>query len=80
MPLGGANMRSIICLAVVITLTGLTGCAKQETAPAAEPEAPIDAQEISNEDFETGEVDGVVESNEGEVEEDPAGEDSSETP
>lgn len=73
-------MRSIICLAIVIALTGLTGCAKQETTPVAEPEAPVETQQISNEDFETGEIDGVVESVEGEVEDDQEGEDSSETP
>jgi len=73
-------MRSIICLAIVIVLTGLTGCSNQETAPAAEPEAPTEAQQISNEDFETGKIDGVVESVEGEVDDDQEGEDSSETP
>ncbi len=61
-------MRSIICLVIAIALTGLTGCAKQESAPAAEPEAPTETQQISEEDFETGEIDGVVESLEGEVE------------
>ncbi len=54
-------MRSLICLAIIIALSLLTGCAKQETASTVEPEAPTDVQEISNEDFETGEVDGVVE-------------------
>jgi PBP1b-binding outer membrane lipoprotein LpoB len=69
-------MRSIICIAIIIALSLLTGCAEQETAPAAEPEAATDAQEISNEDFEAGEVDVVVEDGdeapETEAEEEPS--------
>lgn len=69
-------MRSLICFAIIIALTVLTGCANQETAPAAEPEAPTDTQEISNEDFESGEVDvGVEEGDEAsetEAEEEPS--------
>jgi len=67
-------MRSIICFAIVIALAGLTGCAKQESAPADEAEVPTETQQISTEDFESGEVDAVVEEGDDktETEDEPA--------
>ncbi len=69
-------MRSLICLVIIIALAGLTGCAKQEPVPSADPEAQADTQEISNEDFESGEVEAV----EVEVDGEDEGDDPAETP
>jgi hypothetical protein len=73
-------MRSILSLVVVISLILLTGCANEDSAPAPEPEAPADAQQISNEDFESGEVEGVTEDEDASGEESPEGEDSGDSP
>jgi len=58
-------MRFIICFVIVVSLVLCAGCAKQEPAPADQPapaaEAPAaDADPIAAEDFESGEVEGVV--------------------
>ena len=60
-------MRLMICVLVTIALVLCLGCAKQETAPAepetASSEAPqTDADPIASEDFESGEIDGTMES------------------
>ena len=73
-------MRSIICVAIVVALVGLMGCAKQDAAPADQPEAQTESQPISNEDFESGDVEGLVEDSEDVVEETPEGEGQGETP
>lgn len=61
-------MRSIICLAVVLALMGLTGCAKNQATPSdqtpQESEASAEPQPIASEDFESGETGGMVESDE----------------
>lgn len=67
-------MRSIIVVAVMFALIGLTGCAKKVTAPADQPE-PQSETVIKTEDFESGEVEGVVEETEEVIEEAPAGDD-----
>lgn len=66
-------MRSIIVVAVMFALIGLTGCA-ENTAPADQTE-PQSETVIKTEDFESGEVEGVVEEAEDVVEEAPAGDD-----
>ncbi len=73
-------MRSIICIAIMIALTGLTGCAEQESAPAAEPEAATETQQISNEDFESGEASGVVQEDQNDSEDDTEESTGGETP
>lgn len=67
-------MRSIIIVAVIVALIGLTGCAKKDTAPADQTE-PQSETVIKTEDFESGEVEGVVVETEEVVEEAPAGDD-----
>ena len=73
-------MRSIICVVIVVALVGLMGCAKQDSAPADQPEAQTESQPISNEDFESGDAEGLVEESEDVVEESPEGGDQGETP
>lgn len=57
MPGGGKTMRSIICVVIMLALVGLTGCAKKDAAPADQSETAA----IASEDFESGEVEAVVE-------------------
>lgn len=64
-------MRSIICVVIVLALIGLTGCAKKDAAPAVETETQTETTVIASEDFESGEVEGVVEEVEEVVEEAP---------
>jgi len=73
-------MRSIICVVTAVALVGIMGCAKQDSAPADQTEAQTESQPISNEDFESGEVEGLVEDGEDVVEETPEGEGQGETP
>ena len=54
-------MRSIICVVAMLALIGLTGCAKKDAAPAAQPESQTETTVIATEDFESGEAEGVVE-------------------
>lgn len=58
-------MRLTICVVVMLALIGLNGCAKNDAAPVDQPETQTDSQPISDEDFESGEVESVV----GDVEE-----------
>lgn len=67
-------MRSIIVVIVMFALIGLVGCANNDTAPADQTE-PQPETVIATEDFESGEVEGVVEETEEVVEEAPAGDD-----
>ena len=53
-------MRSITVIVVMLALVGLTACANDEAAPAVQPETQSDSSEIASEDFESGEVEGVV--------------------
>jgi len=70
-------MRSVICVVIVLALVGVTGCAKNDPAPADQS----GAASIASEDFESGEVetmvgneaDSVVEEVEEVVEEPPDG-------
>ena len=73
-------MRSIIVVVIMLALIGLTGCAKKDAVPADQPEAQTESQAISNEDFESGEVEAVVDDGEEVVEDTPADEDHGETP
>lgn len=73
-------MRSIICVVVVLSLIGLTGCAKKDAAPAEDTETQIETTVIATEDFESGEVESVIEDVEEVVEETPAPDDSESTP
>jgi len=57
-------MRPIICVFIMLALVGMTGCAKKDAAPVDQPEATIEAQPISTEDFESGDAEGVVEGGE----------------
>jgi hypothetical protein len=72
---GGDAMKRIICIAIVLTLTGLMGCAKQDKAPVQSPETKVEqrptSEPISTEDFESGEVAGAVESDDAAEGEDP---------
>lgn len=58
-------MRLTICVVVMLALIGLNGCAKNDAAPVDQPETQTDSHPISDEDFESGEVESVV----GDVEE-----------
>lgn len=53
-------MRLTICFIVMLALIGLNGCAKKDAATVEEPETTTDSQPISDEDFESGEVESVV--------------------
>ena len=65
-------MRSIMCVVIVLALVGLTGCAKKDAAPADQPESQTETV-IATEDFESGEVEVIVEEAEEVVEEAPDG-------
>jgi len=73
-------MRSIIVVVIMLALIGLTGCAKKDTAPADQPETQPESQTIATEDFESGEVEAVVEDGEEVVEDTPTDEAHGETP
>ncbi len=53
-------MRFTICVFLMLALIGLNGCAKQDAAPVDQPETTTDSHPISDEDFESGEVESVV--------------------
>jgi len=73
-------MRSIIVIFIMLALVGLTGCAKNDAVPADQPEAQTESQPISNEDFESGDVEVVVEDGEEVVEVTSEGEDQGDSP
>jgi ABC-type Zn uptake system ZnuABC Zn-binding protein ZnuA len=73
-------MRSTICVVIMLALIGLTGCAKNDSEPADQPETQTETTVIATEDFESGEVESVVEDTEEVVEEAPDGGDSVSTP
>jgi type IV pilus biogenesis protein CpaD/CtpE len=65
-------MRFIICVVVAVALVGLTGCAKNEPAQVDQPADQTETEPISAEDFESGEVENVVDSDSIEPEATPA--------
>lgn len=73
-------MRSIICIVIMLALIGLTGCAKKDAAPVEQSDIQTESGVIATEDFESGEVEGMVEDVEEVVEEAPAGGDPDSTP
>jgi len=72
MPIGGEGMRALICVAVVVALVFVVGCAKTDTPPAEQGQSPsetqADPQPIASEDFESGEAPGAVQEDDGEAE------------
>ncbi|MCU0305963.1 MAG: hypothetical protein MUC56_18060 [Thermoanaerobaculales bacterium] len=55
-------MNRLLCVAVIVAVAALVGCAKPAPAPTESPDvqtAPAEATPISTEDFESGEADGA---------------------
>jgi hypothetical protein len=67
---GGKTMKQLTCIALIFCVAAVLGCAPSPPAPADETETPVAADEpINEEDFESGEVENLVEGGDEDAEE-----------